>query len=249
MTKVVVRTWIIGASSGIGAAVAAELARRGEQVIVSARNKEALETLRAGLKGEGHRVLPLDITDASAVRASAQWLVDEVGPLDRVLCFAGAYTPMKLGALDLTEVRKIIDTNLTGVFNVVEASLAVLMPQGRGQLALCASVAGYRGLPNGQPYAATKAGVISLATSLRAEHGDRLDIRIINPGFVETRLTDKNDFKMPFVITPEKAARAIARGLEGKAFEIHFPKRFTYLIKALALLPDGLYFNAVKGMR
>ncbi|MFP1131154.1 SDR family NAD(P)-dependent oxidoreductase [Asticcacaulis sp. W401b] len=241
------RTWIIGASSGIGEALAERLAARGEEIILSARNAEALEAICKRLKGRGHRVLPLDVSDGPAVARSAIWLKDTVGPLDRVLFFAGAYTPMKLGQIDLGDMGRIVDTNLKGAFYVVEAALPVMAE--KGQIALCASVAGYRGLPNGQPYAATKAGVISLATSLRAEHGDRLDIKVINPGFVKTRLTDKNGFEMPMMITPEKAARAIARELDSKRFEIHFPKGFTRMVKLLALLPDGLYFNAVKGMR
>ncbi|MDC7683852.1 SDR family NAD(P)-dependent oxidoreductase [Asticcacaulis sp. BYS171W] len=241
-------TWIIGASSGIGEALAFELARRGETLILSARNDKALTAIAGRLDGEGHRTLPLDITDAKAVTRAALEIAEVVGHVDRVLCFAGAYTPMKLGALDLKEVRQIIETNLLGAFNVTEAALTLLKAQGRGQIALCASVAGYRGLPNGQPYAATKAGVISLATSLRAEHGDGLDIKVINPGFVKTRLTDKNGFEMPMMVTPEQAAKAIADELDSKRFEIHFPKRFTLLAKLLSVLPDGLYFRAVKRM-
>ncbi|ESQ78064.1 SDR family oxidoreductase [Asticcacaulis sp. YBE204] len=241
-------TWIIGASSGIGEALAFELARRGETLILSARNDKALTAIAGRLAGEGHRTLPLDITDAKAVTRAALEVAEVVGHVDRVLCFAGAYTPMKLGALDLKEVRQIIETNLLGAFNVTEAALTLLTPQGRGQVALCASVAGYRGLPNGQPYAATKAGVISLATSLRAEHGDVLDIKVINPGFVKTRLTDKNGFGMPMMVTPEQAAKSIADELDSRRFEIHFPKLFTRLIKLLSWLPDWLYFRAVKRM-
>jgi short-subunit dehydrogenase len=242
------RSWIIGASSGIGEALAYELARRGETLILSARNHQALDEIIGRLKGQGHTALPLDVGDTEAVMAAAK-TVAQGGPIDRIIFMAGLYSPMKLGQLDLKETQKIIHINLMGAFNLTEAALSVLTPQGKGQLVLCASVAGFRGLPNSQPYGSTKAAVINLATSLRAEHGHYLDIKVMNPGFVATRLTDKNDFEMPFRITPEKAAKAIWRGLKSKAFEIHFPKQFTLMMKALALLPDGLYFNAVKSAR
>jgi short-subunit dehydrogenase len=242
-SKSPVYTWIIGASSGIGEALAYELARQGETIALSARNGEALSGICAQLKGAGHLVMPVDASDAAALFAVADNLKAQWGRIDRIIFMAGLYTPMKLGALDLNETAKIINVNLMGAFNATEAGLRALKPQGKGQLVLCASVAGYRGLPNSQPYGATKAAVINLATSLRLEHGHYLDIKVINPGFVTSRLTQKNDFEMPFKISPEKAAKALARGLKSKDFEIHFPKQFTLIMKTLALLPDELYFK------
>jgi short-subunit dehydrogenase len=111
---------------------------------------------------------------------------------------------------------------------------------------LCGSVAGYRGLPRSQPYAATKAAIINLAESLRAE-GRKfgVDIKVINPGFVRTPMTGKNDFDMPFMIEAGEAALAIANGLLSDSFEVHFPKKFTWLMKILSQLPDWLYFQIV----
>jgi short-subunit dehydrogenase len=242
-------TWIIGASSGIGEALAIELAKRGETVCVTARNSATLEAVRARLAGHGHVALAADVTDVSALMSAAQKLFHAWTQIDRIIFMAGAYTPMKLSELDLKETRSIIDINLAGAFNAVEVALSLLKSQTGGQIALCGSVAGYRGLPNAQPYAATKAGVISLATSLRAEWGHRFDIKVINPGFVTSRLTDKNDFDMPMKITSGKAATIIAKGLNSKRFEIHFPAGFSFGAKLLAILPDGLFFNAVKGMK
>lgn len=242
-------TWIIGASSGIGEALAVELARRGETVCVTARNATALEVVKARLPGHGHVALTADVTDVSALMSTAQKLFHAWTQIDRIIFMAGAYTPMKLGELDLKETRQIIDINLVGAFNTVEVALSLLKSQTGGQIVLCGSVAGYRGLPNAQPYAATKAGVISLANSLRAEWGHRFDIKLTNPGFVTSRLTDKNDFDMPMKITAKKAAKIIAKGLNSKRFEIHFPVAFTLGAKLLAILPDGLFFNAVKGMK
>jgi short-subunit dehydrogenase len=240
-----IHTWIIGASTGIGEALALELAGRGEILCLSARNEVALEALRIRLSGKGHVTKAVDVLDAPGLLSTAQALYGLWGRIDRIIVMAAVYQPMKLGELDLTETQKIIQINLMGMFNAVEAALSVMKAQTGGQITLCASVAGYRGLPNAQPYAATKAGVISLAESLRADWGHKLDIKVINPGFVATRLTEKNDFPMPFVVTPEKAAKAIARGLESKGFEIHFPKRFSYMLKFLRHAPYGLYFRLV----
>jgi short-subunit dehydrogenase len=245
----VTNTWIIGASSGIGEALAVELARQGETVCVTARNVTALETVRGRMTGHGHMAIAADVTDIASLMSAAQQLFHAWTQIDRIIFMAGAYTPMQLGELDLKETRSIIDINLMGAFNTVETALSVLKAQTTGQLVLCGSVAGYRGLPNAQPYAATKAGVISLATSLRAEWGHRFDIKVINPGFVTSRLTDKNDFDMPMKISAQTAALIIAKGLNSKRFEIHFPAAFSFGAKLLALLPDGLFFNAVKGMK
>jgi short-subunit dehydrogenase len=158
---------------------------------------------------------------------------------------AAIYDPAPLNQLDIKSAHQMVDINLNGAFNTVHAVLPVLKAQGHGQFALCGSVAGYRGLPNGQPYSATKAAVINLAESLRAEEHN-LDIKVINPGFVRTPLTDKNDFKMPMIIEPEEAAKIIARELQTNCFEIHFPKRFTYIVKLLRILPSRQFFKCVR---
>jgi len=239
-------TWIIGASAGIGEALAIELARRGEIIALSARQKDALEGVHSQLKGQGHLVLPMDATDLNSIQTNLNQLMSQWGRIDRIIFMAGLYTPMKTGEIDMVEAEKIIRVNLFGALAVAETSVKALKAQGFGQLALTASVAGYRGLPNAQPYGATKAGLINLAQSLACEHSPVLDIKVINPGFVQSRLTDKNDFDMPFRISAAKAARAIANGLKSKAFEIHFPKRFTMIMKTIQILPDGLYFSLFK---
>ena len=146
--------------------------------------------------------------------------------------------------MDINAAMDMVDINFKGALNVVHAALPVLKKRVHGQLALCGSVAGYRGLPYSQPYGATKAALISLAESLKVEN-EELDIKVINPGFVRTPMTDKNDFKMPMIIEPEEAAKIIAKELQTSRFEIHFPKRFTFLVKLLALLPSFLYFKCV----
>lgn len=240
------RTWIIGASTGIGAALAREMAARGDKVCVSARNENALRDVLHSLPGDGHHMHAIDVADHESVVRAHNAVRSVWDRVDCIIFMAGLYTPMKTGAIDLKEMRRIIDVNLTGAFYVAETILPALLNQKsnkKPQIALCASVAGWRGLPNGQPYGATKAGLINLAESMRTEHSDNIDIRVINPGFVQTRLTDKNDFDMPMRISAEDAAVKIADGLEGGAFDIHFPKAFTAGLRLLRLMPDWLYFK------
>jgi short-subunit dehydrogenase len=239
--------WIIGASSGIGMALAVELAAQGATLALSARSKDALIKLRGEL-GDTHQIFPLDVADTDMVVKTARAVHEAFKKIDSVICMAALYNPTSLDQIDMVETRQLIEVNLTGSFNVVFAALPILNEQNYGQLVLCGSVAGYRGLPKGQPYSATKAAVINLTESLKAEN-PHLDIKLINPGFVRTPLTDKNDFKMPMMIEPAEAAKAIARGLQSTAFEIHFPKKFTYIMKLIQLLPYKLYFLVAKRMK
>jgi short-subunit dehydrogenase len=250
MTKLAFRDeviWIIGASSGIGKSLAIELATTGARVVISARRKNELEQLKAELAGTP-MVFPLDVTDSDMTTRTAQAIRAAAGRIDRVVFMSAAYTPMKLSALDLTITRNMIEVNLLGAFHVVHAVLPILKEQEHGQIALCGSVAGYVGLPNSQPYSATKAAVANLAETLYAECSDTIDVKLISPGFVRTPLTDKNDFTMPMIITPEQAAKEIAKGLRSNAFEIHFPKRFTLFLKLLRWLPYSILLRITKNI-
>lgn len=241
--------WIIGASSGIGAALACELAGRGAVLALSARSHDKLEQLQQSL-GKAHKVFPLDVTDNVAVQGAADKVKAAFGHIDRIVFLAAAYTPMKIDTLDLAATQDIIAINLMGAFNLVQAALPLLKAQGnKGQLALCGSVAGYIGLPGGQPYSATKAAIINLAETLRAECGDVIDIRLISPGFVRTPLTDKNNFQMPLMIETEQAGTEIADGLLSRRFEIHFPPKFTAILKILQLLPYALTLRLTRRLK
>ena len=228
--------WIIGASDGIGAAVARAWAKRGARLILSARSEDKLRLLATEL-GSQHVVLLMDIEDRASVENAAARLA-EVGALSRVLHFAAIYDPGQVADIDPSMAAKIVSTNLTGCFHIAQVAPRLLRE--KGQLALCGSVAGYFGLPQGQIYSATKAGVINLAESLRAEIADRVDVRLISPGFVDTRLTQLNKFRMPGLVSPEEAAQAILKGLLARRFEVHFPKRLTLSLKLLRALPYWL---------
>jgi len=225
--------WIIGATEGIGAALARAWAARGARLVVSARSAGRLQDLATSL-GPDHIAVPLDVSDRQSLEAAAATIAD-IGPLDRVVHLAAIYDPGKIADLDPGTAAHIVAVNLTGSFHIAQVAPPLLRPG--GQLALCGSVAGYFGLPQGQIYSATKAGVINLVESLRAEQADRIDVRLISPGFVDTRLTQRNDFTMPAIITPETAARAIIKGLGSRSFEVHFPRRLTYSLKLLRALP------------
>lgn len=231
--------WIIGASSGIGRALALELAASGATLALSARRKDELEMLKEEM-GERHMIYPLDVADTDLTQRTAKAIFAANGRIDRVIFMSAAYHPMTLEHLDMLVTRHMLEVNLLGAFNIVSAVYPLLKEQKSAQIALCGSVAGYTGLAGGQPYSATKAAIINLAESLHAECPDHIDIKLINPGFVRTALTDKNRFPMPMIVTPEAAAKAIALGLNASGFEIHFPKKFTYLVKMLSKLPYAL---------
>lgn len=233
--------WIIGASSGIGHALSKDLSQRGAKLILSARSADKLEALKTELAGDTH-VYPVDISNLESLQNALKFVQEKCGHIDSIINLAALYEPASIKDMNIEKARLLVDVNLTGSLNLIHAALPVLKSQSHGQFVLCGSVAGYRGLPNGQPYSATKAAIINLAESLKVENPD-LDIKLISPGFVRTPLTDKNDFEMPMMIEPEEAAKAIADGLLKKNFEIHFPKKFTILMKLLRLLPNAVYFK------
>lgn len=237
--------WIIGASSGIGAALAKELAKRGATLALSGRRKDKLEDLRNTL-GHQHKLFVLDVTNAELVIRTAQAIRASYGHIDQIVFLAAAYTPMHIAELDLQVTQQIINTNIMGCFHVIHAILPIFKEQQKGQITLCGSVAGYTGLPGGQPYSATKAAVINIAETLHAELPSNIQVKLISPGFVKSELTDKNSFDMPMIISAEKAANYIADGLHKKTFEIDFPKRFTLFLKLLRILPYSIALRITK---
>ncbi|MBT3038220.1 MAG: SDR family NAD(P)-dependent oxidoreductase [Candidatus Thiodiazotropha sp. (ex Ctena orbiculata)] len=237
------RVWIIGASSGIGAALAAAMGRRGARLAVSARREESLRDISASET----LVMPLDVTRMESLTRMRDELLNRWGGIDMVVYCAGVYTPMRSWELDLPTVRQGLDTNLQGAYNVLDAVLPLYLQQAGGAFCLIASVAGYTGLPKALAYGPGKAALINLAQILYTDlSAQGIDVYLVNPGFVETRLTEQNDFKMPALISAQQAATEILKGLGQGRFEIHFPKRFTYWMKLLGCLPDSLRFPLLK---
>lgn len=232
--------WIIGASSGIGAELAIALTQQGANVIISARRQSELEAVRDKLTGANHQVLAFDISD----HAQTVGAFKSIKRLDRVVFMAAVYDPSEKGRTDITFIQKSLAVNLGGVYNMLDVATPFFVSQGHGQVSLCGSVSGYFGLPNAQPYSSTKAAITNLAESLYVEYQPKnIDVKLISPGFVSTPMTSKNNFDMPMVIDAGTAAQSIIKGLTGSAFEIHFPKRFTLIIKLLRLLPYWLAFK------
>jgi short-subunit dehydrogenase len=241
-------TWLIGASSGIGAELAGRLAADGWRVALTARRAERLETLCAESPDRLYS-FPGDVTDPEGLKGLAQRIESELGPVELCILNAGDYEPMGLDAFDVGLFRRLMEVNYMGVVHGLAAIMPAMRARRRGQILITASLAGYRGLPRAAPYGASKAALISLAESLQPELGaEGVRLRLINPGFVKTPLTDKNRFEMPFLMTTEQAADAIMKGLHRDGFEIRFPWRFALMMRLLRLLPNGLYLRFARRM-
>jgi NADP-dependent 3-hydroxy acid dehydrogenase YdfG len=238
--------WITGASAGIGRALALRLAREARPVAISARGQAALAEL-AALAPDKLFPFPLDVTDRAAVRDAVAAIAARFGQIDLAVLNAGTHRPMSAESFSSDTVRHLLEVNVMGVAHGLEALLPAMIARRGGQIAVVSSVAGWRGLPTSAAYGASKAALHNLVESLRFD-ADRLGIKLqlINPGFVKTPLTDRNPFPMPFLISAEAAAERIAAGLGRDCFEITFPRRFTWRLKLLRMLPYRWYFPLVR---
>jgi NAD(P)-dependent dehydrogenase (short-subunit alcohol dehydrogenase family) len=241
--------WITGASSGIGRELALAMARRGYVVAATARGADALEALARESKGMSGaiRAFAGDVTDAEAMAGTVSDIERHLGPLRLAVFNAGVYIPTHGEALDLADFEKTIDINLLGALKGLVPTVERMKANGCGQVVFVASVSGYSGLPAASAYGATKAAIINMAESLSFDF-DKMNIRtqVVNPGFVDTPATQKNDFDMPALVSAEKAVSQIIHGIEQGGFEITFPRHFTYMLKLLRLLPHPLYFWIMK---
>jgi short-subunit dehydrogenase len=237
--------WCTGAGKGIGRAVCLRLTETGYYVAASARTADDLDSLasEAARRSRIVRAFPLDVADAAAVGRCVDAIETSMGAIDLAVLNAGTHTPVSATSFDLAAFHRLMDINFFGVVN----GLAVLLPRfierKHGHVAVVASVAGYRGLPSAVAYGASKAALINMCEALKPElerHNVRLSL--INPGFVRTPLTDRNDFPMPFLMEPDAAAERLVAGLASGRFEIAFPRRLTWPMKAMRCLPYALYF-------
>ena len=235
------RVWLVGASEGIGAALARALHLLGARLALSARSADKLQALAL----EGALLLPCDATDATSLAKARESLLAAWDGIDLVIYLAGDYVPMRANDFDLARAERVVEVNFNGAMRLAATVLPDLRP-GAG-IAFVASVAGYRGLPKALCYGPGKAALIHFAEALHLDLASQgIGVWLINPGFVKTRLTDRNDFTMPALLTPEQAATAIIDGFRTGDFELHFPKRFTYVLKLLSLLPYRWYFPVVR---
>ena len=233
------RIWLTGASSGIGAALAEELADRGARLALTARRAEPLQQLAA--RHPGTIVAAGDVTDRDRMLAIGREIEAAWGGIDIVVLNAGTYRPVTPDTFEAGVFREHFDINVMGTVHGIEAVLPGMRAAHSGLIAVVASVTGYAGLPMAAAYGSTKAYLMSMCDSLRADlHDEGVDITVIAPGFVRTPLTAQNSFPMPFAISVERAARTIARGLERRSPEIAFPLPMAISMKALRIAPGRL---------
>jgi NAD(P)-dependent dehydrogenase (short-subunit alcohol dehydrogenase family) len=236
--------WVVGASSGIGRATAEALLQAGARVAVSSRQEAPLQSLAQQYADAW--VVPADVTSLESLKAAAQQVQAHQG-LDWVIYCAGHYQPLRADHYDLAQMLRHQDVNYLGALRLLEVVLPSLLSQHHGHVSLVASVAGYRGLPQSLAYGPTKAALIHLAEALYLDlQSSGIGVSVVNPGFVETPLTAQNDFHMPALIQPQEAARQMLAGWAAGDFEIHYPRRFTRVLKFLRCLPYRLYFQAVR---
>ena len=233
--------WIIGASTGIGAALAQQLAQQGCQVTISARSADALDAVATS----SMRVRPLDMTNQALLRATAAEL-QAAGELDIVVISAGYWKQDQGLEFDLEQFQRHLDVNLSGVGRVIDAVLPFMKQNGQGRVAVLSSVAGYRGMPGSLAYGATKAAQINLFEALRTTfRGTGIFFQTVSPGFVDTPMTSTNTFPMPFIIDADKAATYIVRGLLTSKPELVFPWQMALVMRIAKLVPQRLWVRIV----
>ena len=237
MMKAGARYWLVGASDGLGAALAEALAARGLRLVLSARPSDRLTALAARL---GAEPVAMDVADAASVRQAAA----QVGPVDGLVWLAGVYWPMRAQDWNATQVEAMCDINFTGCARVLGAVLPGMIARNAGHVVITGSLSGFRGLPGAVGYGASKAACMSLAETLYCDlRHTAVRVQLANPGFIRTRLTAQNDFAMPQIMAPEDAAAQMVRLMDSPRFSRSFPTPFQWLFRAANFLPDALYYR------
>ena len=240
--------WITGGSTGIGKALAIKFANKGWNVAVSARRVELLDELSKNY--ENISSFPLDVTDKTKCIEVFNQIKTHFGNIDICFFSTGTWNPKKEKEIDVEQMEDVFKVNFFGTVNSIKAVEQYYRERKNGIITIVSSIAGYRGLPNSTGYGPSKSALNNLAESLYFDF-QRYNVRVclVSPGFIKTPMTDKNDFKMPFLKTPEFAADQIYDGLINKnVFEIHFPKALTLTLKLFSFLPSKLYFKLVGRM-
>lgn len=233
------RYWLVGASDGLGAALAQKLSRAGAEVILSARSEDKLADLVAALPGKAS-YQTIDVADNDSVKAAAA----AVGTVDGVVFLAGVYWPFGAKEWNADQAVAMADVNFTGLMRVMGQAVPEMVARDAGHIVITSSLTGFRGLPGSIGYTASKAGTMSLAESMHADlRKTGVQVQVVNPGFIKTQLTDKNDFKMPFLMEPDEAAREVFEHMNTDSFKKSFPWLFSLLFRGSQFLPDWLYYR------
>ena len=240
--------WITGGSSGIGKAVAIKFANEGWNVAISARRKDLLNEISD--KNENIEGFPLDVTDKSKCNEVFEEIKKKFKDIDICFFSSGTWNPSKEKNIDVESIEYVFKINFFGTLNCIKAVEDYFKNKKNGKISIVSSIAGYRGLPNSTGYGPSKSALNNLAETLYFDF-NRFNVRVclISPGFIKTPLTDRNNFKMPFLKSPEFAAEKIYDGLVNKnVFEIQFPKSLTLILKIFSFLPNKIYFGLVGKM-
>ena len=234
------KIWITGASSGIGKAVAEKFASEGWMVAASARRQEILNKMA---ENQNIFAYPLNVTQKENVTKTFNNIIEDFKNVDICLFCSGTYDPKLEQEINIEQNKFVMETNYFGVLNCIKAVETYFKNKKSGQISIVSSVAAYRGLPNSSGYGPSKAALTNLTESIYFDFKKHnIKISLVSPGFIKTPLTDKNEFPMPFIRSPEFAADKIFQGLTKKnIFEIHFPLGLTLTLKFLRILPYRLY--------
>ena len=240
--------WITGGSTGIGKALALKFASKGWNVAISARRENLLKEISDNNKNIF--TFPLDVTSQSQCIQVFNEIIRKFESVDICFFSTGTWNPKKEKDIDVEQIEDVFKVNFFGTLNSIKAAEEYFRKRKKGIITIVSSIAGYRGLPNSTGYGPSKSALNNLAESLYFDF-KRYNVRVclVSPGFIKTPMTDKNDFKMPFLKTTEYAAEKIYDGLVNKnIFEIHFPKSLTIILKILSFLPSKIYFGLVGKM-
>lgn len=233
------RYWLVGASDGLGAALAQLMSRSGAEVILSARSEDKLNALAAELPGKSS-VQTIDISDDDSVKEAAK----AVGEIDGLVLLAGVYWPFGAKDWNADQATAMADINFTGFVRVLGQVVPQMVARDAGHIVITSSLTGFRGLPGSIGYTASKAATMSLAECMYADlRKTGVRVQVCNPGFIKTQLTDKNDFKMPFIMETETAAREVFEHMNDTAFKKSFPRLFSLVFRGANFLPDWLYYR------
>ena len=240
--------WITGGSTGIGKALAIKFAQEGWNVAISARRENLLKEISD--MNSNISSFPLDVTDKSKCTEVFKSIIDKFGSLDICFFSTGTWDPKKEKDIDLDQIENVFRVNFFGTLNTIKCVERYFKNKKRGIITIVSSIAGYRGLPNSTGYGPSKSALNNLAESLYFDFKkSNVRVCLVSPGFIKTPMTDKNDFKMPFLKTTEYAANKIYNGLvNSNVFEIHFPKSLTLILKIFSFLPSKIYFGLVGKM-